>query len=409
MIKENLGQLPSEQKLLFEQMCESLTIGNLVPCLTQLSKKFWTILVCYYQVKHWHQNYKLCKPTQPTEEANNEEYLIQEKIKKGQVRIWNDIQAKICIFISSTKLNQLKYENFIQILSIVQRLKRVGQEFCDDNSTKMIDIMNTQSIEFFKRYHVSCLDEVHLFIEHEVWAQVSSFSCVTQLQEFRLFKRALKRHIQSGETTMLPVNSNSPSKRSRDDSSVNSSLYGSCVGMGFFARYSEKSSPFENLFDQKMIEEDFLAGIADETSCYYSEDSEEDQTDASDEKSQSALTINNTSLNILRIIGRYLKMCRLLNGISEYITHCMTELIDLYIYAIYEMFSKDLAVPGDALHSEELISNLKRISRTVISKMRNWPPSMFMIEADLKDSEKFFALSKRINAVESCQSIINQL
>lgn len=429
VLKENLDQVPNDQKLLFEQMCEHVLLDNLVPCLTQLSKSFWKILVCYYQVKLWHQNYKLYQSNQPStskdqnEDLLNDEY-IHEKLRKGQMRIWSDIQAKICIFISSTKLSHLKYENFIQVLSIVQRMKKVGNEFCDDNSQKMIESMKSQSVEFFKRYHVSCLDEVNLFIEHEVWIQVQSFSSVVQLQEFRMVKRALKRHYLEkktgdGESAVLAINTNSPSKRSRDivdDSSANSqdetsSIYGSC---GYFVRFSEKSSPFENLFDQKMIEEDILAGIADETSCYYSEDSSDNdnenvnQTSTSEEKVQSTLTVNNTSLNILRVIGRYLQMGRLLYAISAHIIYSMTELIDFYIYAIYEIFARDLSVPGDALHSPELNNSLKRISETVISKMRKWPPSMQMIEPDLKDSEQFFGLAKRINAVESCNSIIQQ-
>lgn len=428
VLKENLDHIPADQKFLFEQMCESLSLENLVPCLTQLSKAFWKILVCYYQVKLWHQNYKLYNSNQPatskdhSEDLLNDEY-IQEKLKKGQVRIWSDIQAKICIFINSTKLSHLKYESFIQVLSIVQRLKKVGNEFCDDNSQKMIESMKKQSIEFFKRYHVSCLDEVNLFIEHEVWIQVSSFSNVMQLQEFRMVKRALKRHFLEkktgdGETAVLAVNTNSPTKRSRDitdDSSANSqdesSVYGSC---GYFVRFSEKSSPFENLFDQKMIEEDILAGIADEASCYYSEDSSDNdnengtQMPVGEDKNQATLTVNNTSLNILRVVGRYLKMCRLLYAISANIIYSMTELIDFYIYAIYEIFARDLSVPGDALHTDELNNNLRRISETVVSKMRKCPPSMQMIEMDLKDSEQFYGLSKRINAVESCHSIILQ-
>lgn len=426
VLKENLEQIPSDQKLLFEQMCEHLSLDSLVPCLTQLSKSFWRILVCYNQVKLWHQNYKLYNSNQPSsskshnEDLLNDEY-IQEKLKKGQVRIWSDIQAKICIFIATTRLSHLKYESFIQVLSIVQRLKKVGNEFCDDNSQNMIESMKKQSVEFFKRYHVSCLDEVKLFIEHELWIQVQSFGSVMQLQEFKLVKRALKRHFLekktgNGESAVLAVNTNSPNKRVRDidDSSANSqdesSIYGSC---GYFIRFSEKSSPFENLFDQKMIEEDILAGIADEASCYYSEDSSDNDNENTnqlpvDEKSQTSLTVNNTSINILRIIGRYLKMCRLLYAISAHIIYSMTELIDFYIFAIYEIFAKDLSVPGDALHSDDLNCNLKRISETVVSKMTKWPPAMHMISLDLKDYENFFGLTKRINAVESCNSVINQ-
>jgi len=230
-----------------------------------------------------------------------------------------------------------------------------------------------------------------------------------------MVKRALKRHnmVKDGNTlAVLAVNTNSPSKRSRDlvdDSSQDeSSVYGSC---GYFVRFAEKSSPFENLYDQRMIEEDILSGIADETSCYYSEDSSDNDNDVkvvSDDKNSPTLTINNTSLNLLRIIGRYLQMCRLLYAISTHIIYSMTELIDFYFYSVYELFAKDLPVQGDALHSIELNECLKRISKTIIPQIRKWPPSTQMIEMDLKDSEQFFGLAKRINAVESCASVMEQ-
>lgn len=234
-------------------MCESLKLDSLVPCLTQLVKEFWKILVCYYQVKLWHQNYKLYKDHDPStasdqsEDLLNDEY-IQEKLKKGQIRIWSDMQSKICTFINSTKLSNLKYESFTQVLAIVQRLKQVGNEFLgiDDDSPKMIESMKKQSVEFFKCYHASCLEELNLFLEHEVWIQVMSFQSVVQLQEFKTVKRALKRHnlenvVVNETTAVLTINDNSPGKKSRDgidDTSINSqdqsSIYGSC---GYFVSF----------------------------------------------------------------------------------------------------------------------------------------------------------------------------
>lgn len=423
VLKEHLDQSASENQKLFEQMCENLEYHKYINCLTSLCKSFWKILVCYHQVKIWHQNYKLYNTTTKAEDDHeellNDEY-IQEKLKKGQHRIWNDIQSKICIYLTSTKLCQLKYEHFIQILSIVQRLKKVGQEFCEDNSTKMMECMRTASIEFFKRYHVTCLDEINLFLEHEVWIQVSSFTSVIQLQEFRSVKRALKRHtFGDGEMkAIVPINTPIKKSQNDNDSSINSqdesSIYGSC---GYFIRFSEKSSPFDFKFDQRMLEEDILSGIADETSCYYSDSSDNDfecnnnkEMSSGNEISASSLTINNTVLNVLRCIGRYLQMCRLLHSIAPHIIYSMTELVDFYIYAVYDLFAKDLPphVPADALHTSELDANLKRIAKNVLIKMKKWPPSSEMIADDLKDPDQMYGLTKRINAVESCISVMQQ-
>lgn len=428
VLKENLDQVVSDQKLLFEQMCENLSLDNITNCITQLCKAFWRILVSYYQVKMWHQNYKLYNKDENNENTDstfNDEYF-QEKLKKGESRIWSDVQAKMTVFITSTKVSHLKYENFIQVLSVVQRMKKVGYEFCEDNSNKMLDAMKSKSIEFFQRYHAACLDEINLFLDHEIWIQVHALNSVLQLQEFKSTKRAILRYSKekslysdNESTAVLSVN-NSPKKHRviRDDCSVNSeqdgsSLYGSS-GYSWFIRFLEKNSPFEIPFDQKMLEEDILAGLADETSCYYSEDSSDNDNEnilqaTDNEKSQSSvMTVNNTSLNILRIMGRYLGIMKLLYSIAPHIIYSLTELIDFYIYSVYEIFAKDLSVPGEKLHSPELMRNLKRISETIIPKVHKFPPSIQMIEHDLKDSEQFFGLAKRINAVESVISIMNQ-
>ena len=88
-----------------------------------------------------------------------------------------------------------------------------------------MECMKKQSLEFFKQYHLNCLDEINLFLDHEIWIQVSSFSSILQLQEYRNVKRALHRHALSTgpKAAILPVNM--PSRKMNDnDSSVNSQV-----------------------------------------------------------------------------------------------------------------------------------------------------------------------------------------
>lgn len=193
VLRNNNDQNSDEkQKMLFEQMCENVPADKYITCLISLCKSFWMILVCYYQVTMWHQNVNLFQKenssstsssSSPTTTAtNNNDDYIQQKFKNGQSRIWNDIQSKCCVFLASTKLHNLKYEQFIQVLSIVQRLKKVGIEFCGEQSTNLMDSMRAQSLAFFRRYHAISLEEVCLFLDNEAWVPVHSFTSVIQLQ-----------------------------------------------------------------------------------------------------------------------------------------------------------------------------------------------------------------------------------
>lgn len=98
--------------------------------------------------------------------------------------------------------------------------------------------------------------------------------------------------------------------------------------------------------------------IVDEAaSCYFSEESDDEPkslhsngkefddnstTNLCDGAKLNHVLINNTTLNVLRCIGRYVQMCKLLHTISPRIVASMLELIDFYLYAVLEIFSKDV-------------------------------------------------------------------
>ncbi|XP_055843891.1 syndetin [Episyrphus balteatus] len=398
-------------KYLFEQLCEQVATDKYIPCLISLCKTCWTILASYYQIVMWHQNYKLY----PEDAQESPDNYIQEKLKKGQSRIWNDIQSKMCVYLSSTKLRTLKHEQFIQVLSVIQRLQKVGIEFCGEYSEKLIATMQAQSEEFFNRYHVSCLEEICLFLDNESWTIVDSFSNILQLQEFRSVRNTLRRH-KSPHIAILPTESNnSPNSNNNCDELVSahshdggSSIYGSC---GYFLRFSEKSSPFDGGLDAAMLEEDILSGIVDEASCYFSEESDDDKSTQSkdDDGSVQQVIVNNTSLNVLRCIGRYLQMCKLLHCISPKIVSCMLELIDFYCYAVHEVFAKDSNVQMEKFYTSKIEVKLKTIDEKIIPKIKIWPLNFSsLLNNELANPDTLYGLSLRIVAIESGSCMIQQ-
>lgn len=319
-------------------------------------------------------------------------------------------------------MHTLKYEQFIQVLSIVQRLRKVGMEFCNEPSTLLMESMKSQSVQFFHRYHKSSLDEIRLFLDNEAWMPVHSFSNLIQLQEFNAVKNSLQRFLRKDHTSRADTRESSldpvsigmrlsPTKKlperkksyenqlvdenlsNHSQEDCNSSLYGSC---GYFLRFSEKSSPFDGGFDATMLEEDILAGIADE-SCYFSEESEEDNlnettivetrtNDSSAVQEEIAITVqstnmtvNNSTLNVLRCIGRYLQMCKLLRSISPQIVKCMMELIEFYIYVVHELFASDLPLTSENLYTNNLREHLNRIAVDVIPKVNNWHSDLSIV------------------------------
>uniref|UniRef100_A0A1A9UUY6 Coiled-coil domain-containing protein 132 n=1 Tax=Glossina austeni TaxID=7395 RepID=A0A1A9UUY6_GLOAU len=403
-------------KYLYEQLCENVEADKYIPCLISLCKTFWTILASYYQMVMWHQNYKLYS----VDTAESPDLYIQEKLKKGKSRIWNDILTKICTFLQSSKLKTLKYDQFIQVLSIIQRLKKVGLEFCGEHSDKLIEIMQIQSEEFFQRYHIACLEEICLFLDNESWTVVDSFGNILQLPEFRSVRHTLRRH--KSPPVVLLINSpsvdHSPISNNNCDELVSvhsqdavSSIYGS---YGYFLRFSEKSSPFDGGLDVAMLEEDILSGIVDEASCYFSEESDDEHKSLQSKECEdltgcNSVTVNNTTLNVFRCIGRYLQMCKLLHCISPKIVMSMLELMDFYAFAVHEIFAKDSVVQMENFYSPKLEEKLDYVSHHVLPNIKIWPLNFSsLINNELANPDTLYGLSQRIVAVESGQCMVQQ-
>ena len=53
-------------------------------------------------------------------ETGTQQY-IEKKLEHGLQRIWTDVQHKVKVYLSSTDLSAFKYDDFIQVLDIVNR------------------------------------------------------------------------------------------------------------------------------------------------------------------------------------------------------------------------------------------------------------------------------------------------
>ena len=67
-----------------------------------------------------------------------------------------------CGLFCSTDLSYFKYDEFITVLDLVNRLMAVGEEFCGSKSEGLQDSIRKQSLNYFKTYHRSgiCLAQI---------------------------------------------------------------------------------------------------------------------------------------------------------------------------------------------------------------------------------------------------------
>lgn len=52
---------------------------------------------------------------------------------------------------------------------MIYRVVQIGEEFCGSESTDIQTSIRGQSSHYFRKYHLSRLEELRLFLENEAW------------------------------------------------------------------------------------------------------------------------------------------------------------------------------------------------------------------------------------------------
>uniref|UniRef100_G3RT41 VPS50 subunit of EARP/GARPII complex n=1 Tax=Gorilla gorilla gorilla TaxID=9595 RepID=G3RT41_GORGO len=356
------------QKLQYKDLCTHVTPDSYIPCLADLCKALWEVMLSYYRTMEWHEkhdNEDTASASEGsnmigTEETNFDRGYIKKKLEHGLTRIWQDVQLKVKTYLLGTDLSIFKYDDFIFVLDIISRLMQVGEEFCGSKSEVLQESIRKQSVNYFKNYHRTRLDELRMFLENETWelCPVKSNFSILQLHEFKFMEQSRSPSV-------------SPSKQPVSTSSKTVTL---------FEQYCSGGNPFEIQANHKDEEtEDVLASNGyesdeQEKSAYQEYDSDSDvpeelkrdyvdeqtgdvpvksvsrETLKSRKKSDYSLNkvnapiLTNTTLNVIRLVGKYMQMMNILKPIAFDVIHFMSQLFDYYLYAIYTFFGRNDSV-----------------------------------------------------------------
>nr|XP_028605912.1 syndetin isoform X2 [Podarcis muralis] len=380
------------QKLQYKDLCMHITSDSYIPCLADLCKALWEVMLSYYRTMEWHEKYDHGEPPSSSdgsnvmgaEETNFDRSYVKKKLEHGLSRIWQDVQLKVKTYLLGTDMSNFKYDDFIFVLDIVSRLMQVGEEFCGSKSEVLQESIRKQSVNYFKNYHRTRLEELRMFLENETWelCPVKSSFSILQLHEFKFMAQSRSPSV-------------SPSKQPASEIERTITL---------FEQYCNGGNPFEIQANNRDDEtEDVLASNGyesdeQEKSAYQEYDSDSDvpeelkrdyvdeQTGDAPVKSISRETLRsrkrsdyclskvnapiltNTTLNVIRLVGKYMQMMNILKPIAFDVIHFMSQLFDYYMYAIYMFFGRNdtFETTGLGLSSSRLRTTLNRIQESLI-------------------------------------------
>jgi len=412
----------------YPELCQTVTVDLFLPCLIDLAKALWDIMLNYRKILDWHRTNDCSESCSSDSDAQKleshlQKQYIEKKLESGLVRIWQDVQTKVRVLVQASNLSEFSIDSFICFLDIIHRLIRVGKEFSGSDSETLQESLQKQCLSYFQAYHSSRLDELKTHLENEGWAL-----CPVKLN-FNVGSLVEFSHLKV---------SKSPSKKSIAGES------------SYFKRYWEQKTPFDDCLKEQRNEEDFLTD-SDHNPHSDSDDdlSEEQKMEIFNENEGSSgstfstlkdrkwvpppakqgLCLANTTLMVLRLFGRYCHLMKLLHPIAEHILLGIKQLFEYYSYSVHKFFSVDLPESEYySMYEEQLIQYLKNIEKNVLLETRVVTetddkgnktfkeistgivrhPTM-PLSIDLSRPDTNFGFSERVIAVESCLYLAQQI
>ncbi|CAG5128982.1 unnamed protein product [Candidula unifasciata] len=353
------------QKRQYADLCKNITIEAFTPCLVDLCKALWEIMKSYYKTIKWHEAHDQESANSESEDASdnieasfNRRY-VNQKLEYGRGRIWQDVQQKVKMFVLATDLSGFKLDDFIHVLDIINRMIEIGEEFCGSKSEALQDSLKQQSLNYFKTHHQSRLDELRMFLEHEAWE-------------------------------LCPVKSNFNILQLMDHED------------GYGDSDSDSDVPDE-------LKKDYIDELTGEAHSYKL--GRKRSTARSSRSHRQNPLITNTTLNVLRVMGKYLQMISFLKPIAFDVISCMSQLFDYYLFTIYSFFGSDSPSSNDRTVNTRLYTTLQRILDNLIATPAadKVPAATMSPLINLNSSSTLYGLAERVVATESLMFLAKQL
>uniref|UniRef100_A0AAQ4RDN2 VPS50 EARP/GARPII complex subunit n=1 Tax=Gasterosteus aculeatus aculeatus TaxID=481459 RepID=A0AAQ4RDN2_GASAC len=345
------------QKMQYKDLCTHITLDSYIPCLTDLCKALWEVMVSYHRTMQWHEEHdkheangwhRMGSPE--SDDSVVDRSYVKKKLEHGLTRIWQDVQLKVKAYILGTDMSNFKYDDFIVVLDVISRLMQVGEEFCGSKSEVLQESIKRQSVNYFKNYHRARLEELRMFLENETWelCPVKSNFNIAQLHGRGSFNLSLS-----------PI--------------AHNPCWEIYVCMCYESDELEKSV-YQDYDSDSDVPEELKQDYVDEQTGDVPLKSASRETIRSKKKSDynlnktNAPILTNTTLNVIRLVGKYMQMMNILKPIAFDVIHCVSQLFDYYLYAVYTFFGRNdmYESSGLGLISSRLRTTLNRIQESLI-------------------------------------------
>uniref|UniRef100_A0A915PU62 Syndetin n=1 Tax=Setaria digitata TaxID=48799 RepID=A0A915PU62_9BILA len=384
-------------ELSYEQLCEAVDLQQVLDCVRELGFVICKVLSTYHSILLFHvdEDERLEFAHEKCENVGVARKILVDSLYS----IFKTALMKFNTLLYCHDLSLMEIDQFLDIIEMSNRFKQFGRTYFGNICSEVTMSLEKQSYRYFKRFHYERMDELRMFLESEAFAlcPVPLQFTLFDLQEFNFLK-------ESGE---YRGDFSSHSQTDLDpDKSLEFQILKPTDLNPFMIKAAEMESPTEDI--------DIIGNRNLTNSTRDSPGN--DRYGVDDSFSCLAPILCNTSLNLLRFIGKYIRMTFMLRSIADQAVNGIFELCSYFFVAVYSFFISDVHGVADSLFS----SDLENVVNTLKSDLFNgdsfleggskckYFPCMLLQDVQL-DSGPSYALRERIVGAESANFISKQL
>ncbi|EFA84727.1 hypothetical protein PPL_01719 [Heterostelium album PN500] len=359
---------PEEFKtMMFADMCRCVKEDQYVNVLLGILEHLSDLMSSHYQMRMWILDTLHKNPDSPDKDFYIDIHKLLFNFKKN---MWNTIQKQVKLLLGSCSPS-FKIEEFLKVLESTNQFIEVGHEFL--NSTEDSNLLKTtikeQSFAYFEHFHKQRIEDLRIMLENEMWHKVplpNDFT-VMNIAEFGSVINSMKALIgdtatadgSSGKQAAATTPLISPFLIMNAENTIN--LDPEVHRSAYFERYKVDGNPFHVTEGRKTLSE----AAGDNLKNSSRNGSAADQN--GDLSNTNSPLLSSTTINVIRLIGKYLQMMKILKQLSYPIFTAISQLLEYYVYTVFTFFGE--CTNSDVFDNAE-ISNVSPILKKTMQRLK---------------------------------------
>ena len=104
----------------YADLCGCIAEDSVLPCLVDLCRALWNIMNSYRQIVAWH-DVDNGEEEVDCDSSDADRLYIERKLANGKMRIWQDVQTKVRVFVLANDLSGLGIDTFLEFMDVIHK------------------------------------------------------------------------------------------------------------------------------------------------------------------------------------------------------------------------------------------------------------------------------------------------